>query len=56
VGVGSKETFEKVNRALEVSRIYPAIDREFLFTEAPQAFARLNDGPFGKIVVRIDEE
>lgn len=56
VGVGSKETFEKVIRALEISRIYPVIDREFLFTEAPQAFARLNVGPFGKVVIRLCKE
>jgi NADPH:quinone reductase-like Zn-dependent oxidoreductase len=39
----------------EVSRIYPVIDREFPFSATPQAFARLNDGPFGKIVIVLDE-
>jgi NADPH:quinone reductase-like Zn-dependent oxidoreductase len=56
VGVGSKEAFEKVNRALEVSRIYPVIDQEFSFSATPQAFSRLSDGPFGKIVIVSDEE
>lgn len=31
VGVGSKEAFEKVSRALEIARIYPVIDQEFSF-------------------------
>jgi NADPH:quinone reductase-like Zn-dependent oxidoreductase len=56
VGVGSRETFEKVNRALEVSQIHPVIDGEFPFSETPQAFAKLNQGPFGKVVVRLSNE
>jgi NADPH:quinone reductase-like Zn-dependent oxidoreductase len=56
VGVGSRETFEKVNRALEVSQIHPVIDGEFPFSETPVAFARLNQGPFGKVVVRLRNE
>jgi NADPH:quinone reductase-like Zn-dependent oxidoreductase len=56
VGVGSRETFEKVNRAPEVSKIHPVIDGEFPFSETPQAFANLNLGPFGKVVVRFSNE
>jgi NADPH:quinone reductase-like Zn-dependent oxidoreductase len=55
VGVGSRETFEKVTAALEASQIHPVIDSEFPFTEIPRAFNRLLQGPFGKVVVRFDD-
>jgi NADPH:quinone reductase-like Zn-dependent oxidoreductase len=56
VGVGSRESFERVNRALEASQIHPVIDSQFPFTEVPLAFARLLRGPFGKVVVRFDDQ
>jgi NADPH:quinone reductase-like Zn-dependent oxidoreductase len=53
LSVGSREAFENMNRLLEVSRIRPVIDREYGFADAAKAFDRLDQGPFGKIVVRV---
>ena len=53
LSVGSREAFEKMNRALGISKIRPVIDREYALAEVPQAFDRLSQGPFGKVVVRV---
>jgi NADPH:quinone reductase-like Zn-dependent oxidoreductase len=29
------------------------IDREYAFAEVPQAFDRISQGPFGKVVIRV---
>ncbi|MHB8423487.1 MAG: zinc-dependent alcohol dehydrogenase family protein [Leptospirales bacterium] len=51
--VGSKISFESMNRALETHRLKPVIDRVFSFTESLQAYEhKLNGNPFGKIVIR----
>jgi NADPH:quinone reductase-like Zn-dependent oxidoreductase len=55
LSVGSRDAFEKMNRALESSRIKPVIDREYPFPDAVKAFRRLDEGPFGKIVIRVHE-
>jgi NADPH:quinone reductase-like Zn-dependent oxidoreductase len=53
--VGSRESFEAMNRAIALHGLRPPIDRVFPFDEAPAAFARLKSGAhFGKLVVRID--
>lgn len=52
VSVGHRRSFEDMNRAIDVLRIKPVIDRVFSFAEVPQAFARLKEGPFGKVVIR----
>jgi NADPH:quinone reductase-like Zn-dependent oxidoreductase len=54
LSVGSREAFEKTNRALRMSKIRPVIDREYGFAEVPQAFDRLGQGPFGKVVIRVN--
>jgi NADPH:quinone reductase-like Zn-dependent oxidoreductase len=52
--VGSRATFEAMNRAIALHGLRPVIDRVFPFEEAPAAFAHMKrQGHFGKIVVRV---
>lgn len=50
--VGSREMFEAMNRAMEVSQVKPVIDRVFPFTQAREALALMESAAhFGKIVI-----
>jgi NADPH:quinone reductase-like Zn-dependent oxidoreductase len=50
--VGSRETFEEMNRAITAHALRPVLDRTFPFAEAPAALRHLESGAhFGKIVV-----
>lgn len=51
--VGSRRSFESVNRALEARQIHPVIDKDYPFAEVPAAFEHLKRGAFGKVVVRL---
>lgn len=52
--VGSREMFDRMNRALSLSGLRPAVDRVFPFAEAPEAFRLMQGGGhFGKIVVTV---
>ena len=52
IPVGSRESFEAMNRALAVNRLRPVIDRVFPWAEAAAAFRHLENGsPFGKVVL-----
>lgn len=52
--VGSRETFERMNRALSLHRIEPVIDRIFDFAQAREAFAHMESKVHvGKIVIRV---
>ena len=52
IPVGSRESFEAMNRALAVNRLRPVIDRVFPWAEAAKAFRHLEHGsPFGKVVL-----
>jgi NADPH:quinone reductase-like Zn-dependent oxidoreductase len=52
--VGSRETFESMNRAVAFHRLRPVVDRVFPFAEARAAFEHLaGQRHFGKIVIRI---
>jgi NADPH:quinone reductase-like Zn-dependent oxidoreductase len=52
--VGSRETFEDMNRAIAQHRLRPVIDRVFPFAEARAAFEHMaGQGHFGKIVIRM---
>jgi NADPH:quinone reductase-like Zn-dependent oxidoreductase len=52
--VGCREMFEQMNRALEVHKIRPVIDRTFSFEESRQAFVLMErGGHFGKICIRF---
>jgi NADPH:quinone reductase-like Zn-dependent oxidoreductase len=52
--VGSREGFERMNRAVEASQLRPVVDTVIPFDEAPEAFAVMERaGHFGKIAVEI---
>ena len=52
--VGSRATFERMNRAFALHRIKPVIDQVFDFAQSREAFARLESkAHVGKIVVRV---
>lgn len=51
--VGSRASFEAMNRAMASAELRPVIDRVFDFEDAPAAFAYLMRGAhFGKVVIR----
>ncbi len=54
ISVGSRASFESMNRAVAHHRLRPAIDRVFDFAEAPAAFRYFSErGQFGKVVIEI---
>lgn len=54
IQVGSRDTFEAMNRAIEVGKLKPVIDRVFEFGEARAAYAHLASAKhFGKVVIRV---
>jgi NADPH:quinone reductase-like Zn-dependent oxidoreductase len=54
VMVGSRETFETMNRAVAQHRLRPVVDRVFPFAEAREALAWMaGQQHFGKIVVKM---
>jgi len=54
IGVGSTAMFEEMNRAIEMNRIKPIVDKVFAFDQAPEAFRQMAAGDFfGKIVISI---
>jgi len=54
--VGSRQMFERMNRAIRQTGLRPVIDRVFAFAEAPEAYEYMRSGAhFGKIVVRVGE-
>lgn len=52
--VGSREMFERMNRAIALHRLHPVIDRVFPFAEAREALRYMESGAhFGKIVITL---
>jgi NADPH:quinone reductase-like Zn-dependent oxidoreductase len=52
--VGSREMFEEMNRAFEVNRVQPIIDKVFPFDQAREAYRHLESGAhFGKVVISL---
>jgi NADPH:quinone reductase-like Zn-dependent oxidoreductase len=52
--VGSRDTFEAMNRAISQHQMRPVIDRVFAFEDAPRAFERMATGShFGKICIKF---
>jgi NADPH:quinone reductase-like Zn-dependent oxidoreductase len=52
--VGSREMFEAMNRAIELSQLRPVVDKVFGFEELPQALKYMETGAhFGKIVMKV---
>lgn len=53
ITVGHRRAFEDLVRFVDARGIKPVIDRIDSFEEAPAAFAHLERGPFGKIVIDV---
>lgn len=51
ISIGHRRAFERMNQAIAAIGLRPVIDRVYPFEQAPQAFAHLARGPFGKVVV-----
>ena len=53
IPVGSRASFEAMNRAIHTSKLRPVIDRCYPWTDIAQALSHLEEGShFGKIVLR----
>jgi NADPH:quinone reductase-like Zn-dependent oxidoreductase len=53
--VGSKERFERMNRAIANHRLEPVVDRIFTFADTPDAFAHMAAGRhFGKVCIAFE--
>lgn len=51
---GSRATFEQMNRAIDLNRVTPVVDRVYPVGEITRAFDRLAErGHFGKVVVTL---
>jgi NADPH:quinone reductase-like Zn-dependent oxidoreductase len=56
ISVGSRASFEAMNRAMELHQLKPVIDRVFGFTDAAEAFRHVAArGQFGKVVVAFED-
>lgn len=53
ISIGHRRSFERMNQAIEALGIKPVVDKVYGFDEVPQAFAHLEKGPFGKIVIAM---
>jgi NADPH:quinone reductase-like Zn-dependent oxidoreductase len=55
IHVGSREMFVAMNRAVELAKLRPVIDRVFAFEDAKRAYEhQAAAGHFGKIVIRLE--
>jgi NADPH:quinone reductase-like Zn-dependent oxidoreductase len=53
--VGSREGFERMNRALSMHKVQPIVDRVFAFDETPEAFRHMASGDhLGKICIAVE--
>jgi NADPH:quinone reductase-like Zn-dependent oxidoreductase len=55
IAVGPRRALEDLVRTIDLLGIKPVIDATYAFSQAPEAFAHLRRGAFGKIVVQISE-
>lgn len=53
ITVGHRRALEDLCRAVDLYQIKPVVDKIYPFSDAKAAFAHLEQGPFGKIVIRI---
>ena len=54
IPIGSRESFDHMNRAIALHRMRPAVDRVFPWTEARAALEYMREGKhFGKIVLKF---
>jgi NADPH:quinone reductase-like Zn-dependent oxidoreductase len=55
IPVGSRESFEAMNRAIEANNMRPVIDKVFPWTDAGAAIRYMQEGKhFGKIILKFD--
>ena len=55
--VGSRDMFERMNRALDQAKLHPVIDRVFGFDDASAAYDYQRSGAhFGKVVIKVGVE
>jgi len=52
---GSHEEFKRFAQAVSTLGVHPVIDRVYPLEDAPEAFERMKEGPFGKVVIRVQE-
>ncbi len=53
INVGHRRALEDMVRAIDLNALKPVIAAEYGFDDVPQAFAHLERGAFGKVVVRL---
>ena len=53
ISVGHRRALEAMVRAIDVNALQPVVDAEYGIDEVSQAFAHLERGAFGKVVVRF---
>ncbi|HSO76837.1 MAG TPA: NAD(P)-dependent alcohol dehydrogenase [Blastocatellia bacterium] len=54
--VGSRDTFEAMNRSIALHHMRPVVDRVFPFEEARKAFDHMASGShFGKVCIKLDQ-
>jgi NADPH:quinone reductase-like Zn-dependent oxidoreductase len=53
ISVGPRRALEDMLRKFDEVKLHPVIDSVHSFKEAPKAFDRLEEGAFGKIVIRV---
>ena len=56
IAVGPRRALEDLVRAIDLLGIEPVIDATYPFSQVPAAFAHLQRGAFGKIVVQVGQE
>lgn len=50
----SRDAWGKLTAVLDVAGARPVVDQVFAFSDLPKAFARLQEGPMGKVVLRVN--
>ncbi|MCB8877863.1 zinc-dependent alcohol dehydrogenase family protein [Acidisoma silvae] len=53
ITVGHRRAFERLTHFIDTHTIKPIIDRIYEFDDAVNAFSHLDEGPFGKIVIKV---
>lgn len=53
IAVGHRRALEELVAAVDQAQIKPVIDSTYPMNQLPEALARLEEGPFGKVVVKI---
>lgn len=53
IAVGHRRALEDMVRAIDYLHLEPIVDHVYDFRNAPEAFAHLRRGPFGKVVIKV---